>query len=326
MEYQEQKLGPDLDEINLFQYFQVIWRRKFFIIALCIIAVIATAIISYKMPPVPPVPPVYRVTATLSPGLLSRSPDVYVDSVETIQALIEGGSFNTKIMESLKLGPLYSNMQFKTTLAKNTNILSIFYDTENPAHGKMIMVELLKQLMEYYRNRTEPGKEVIDNSINMLKEKMELLKVREKNLMTRLKVGEENTNVIMKERNEMLKKSEKADAVALLLYSNTVQQNISYIDSLNAGLDENRLNQETTKEEILNLKLDKMKIEGLKIIQEPYSSTTIPVPVKLMNKKKNIAIAGVTSLFLGIFLAFFIEFIKKVKAYSDTHSESETKG
>jgi len=321
MEYQEQKLGPELDEINLLQYFQVIWRRKFFIIALCIVAVVATAIVSYRMPPVPPV---YRVTAMVSPGLISRTPDVYVDSVDTIKALIEGGSFNTKITESLKLDPSYADMNFKTTLATNTNFLSIFYDAEDPAHGKMIMVELLKQLMEYYRNRTKTGKGVIDNSINTLREKMELLKVTEKKLMTQLKVVEENNKVIMQERNEMLKKSEKDDAVALLLYSNTIQENISYIDNLNASLDANRLDQGSTKEEILNMELDKMKIEGLKIIQEPYSSTR-PVPVKL-NKKKNIAIAGVTSFFLGIFLAFFIEFIKKVKAYSDTHSESETKG
>ena len=141
----------------------------------------------------------------------------------------------------------------------------------------------------------------------------------------------------------MLKKGEKADSVALLLYSNTIQQNISYIDRLNADLDRNRLEQESTKnalsrneielknkdtelkdvdtdiqnnfEKIKNMELQKIRIEGFRIIQEPYSSIR---PVK-PNKKKNIAIAGVTSLFLGIFLVFFLEFIRKVKAYPETH-------
>jgi capsular polysaccharide biosynthesis protein len=272
----------------------------------------------------------------------------------------------------------YSGIGFKTKQARNSNSLSISYDTENPAQGKMIMGELLKQVMEYYRNRIDTGRGAIDNSISMMKnqnttnenkkmritnekkkimsnmellrEKADLLKITEKNFNTQLKGVEENTKVIMQERNEMLKKGEKVDSVALLLYSNTVQQNISYINSLNADLDRNRLEQESTKNElskaeielknkdtelkdvdteilnnldkIRNLELDKMRIEGIRVVQEPYASIK---PVK-PNKKKNIAIAGVTSLFLGIFLVFFLEFIKKVKTYPDTHSESETKG
>jgi LPS O-antigen subunit length determinant protein (WzzB/FepE family) len=93
MEYQEQKSGPDLDEINLLQYFQVIWRKKFLIIAICLIAVIAAAIISYIMPPV------YRVTASVILGWLSMTSDgkgMYVDSVENVKALIEDGVFEYK--------------------------------------------------------------------------------------------------------------------------------------------------------------------------------------------------------------------------------------
>jgi len=57
-----------------------------------------------------------------------------------------------------------------------------------------------------------------------------------------------------------------------------------------------------------------MKVEGLRIIQEPYVSSK---PVK-PKKRQNIAIAGFSSLFLGIFSAFFIEFLKKQRNRS-TH-------
>jgi len=368
MEYQEQKPGPELDEINLLQYFQVIWKRKFLIIAICVVAVIAAAIVSYKMPPV------YRVTASVAPGWISTDSagrGIFIDSAENMKSLIESGTFNTKIIDSLKLDPtLYSNMKFNTKLARNTEVFSIFYDTTYPAQGKIITGELLKQLTAYYKNRTETGREAIDNSINilkhlnesnenkkirilnekkkmmsdivLLKEKLDLLKVTEQNLSKQLKGVEENTKDIMQERNEMLKKGEKADSVALLLYSNTVQQNISYIDNLQASLQGNRLDQESTKntlarteielknkdtelkdvdadtltnlDKIRNMELDKIRIEGFKIIQEPYSSARPVGP----RKRLNIAIAGVTSLFLGIFLVFFIEFIKKAKAYPET--------
>jgi len=369
MEYQNQKLGPDTDEINLLQYFQVIYGRKFLIIAICFIAVIAAAIISYIMPPV------YRVTASVAPGWISTDTagrGIFIDSAENMKSLVESGTFNAKIIDSLKLDTtLYSNMKFNTKLARNTEAFSIFYDTTDPAQGKIILGELLKQLMAYYKNRTETGREAIDNSINilkhlnesnenkkirilnekkkimsdivLLKEKLDLLKVTEQNLSKQLKGVEENTKDIMQERNEMLKKGEKTDSVALLLYSNTVQQNISYINSLQASLQGNRLDQESTKnalsrneielknkdtelkdvdadtltnlDKIRNMELDKIRIEGFKIIQEPYSSTRPVGPRKMLN----IAIAGFTSLFLGIFLVFFIEFIKKAKASSETH-------
>ena len=188
------------------------------------------------------------------------------------------------------------------------------------------------------------------SDIELLKDKEKLLKNTEKYLMKQFTEVEENTKVIMNERSDMLKKGEKTDSVALLLYSNTVQQNISYTNTLNANLDRNRFEQESTKnalsrneielknkdtelkdvdadtltnlDKIRNMELDKIRIEGFKIIQEPYSSTRPVGP----RKRLNIAIAGFTSLFLGIFLVFFLEFIKKVKAYPDTHSESETKG
>jgi len=370
MEYPEQKPGPDLDEINLLQYFQVIWERKFLIIAICLVAVVATAIVSYRMRPV------YRVMALVSPGWIdtdAQGKAIYIDSAENIKSLIENNAFCEKIKKSLKLDPLLypHHLEFVVKLARNTEALSISYDDKNPAQGKVIMEDLLKHLMEYYRGRTDTRSAALDNSIEMtrlqnesnenrkmrivnekkkimsdmelLRDKERLLKTTEKYLTNQLKGVEENTKVIIQERNEMLKKGEKVDSVALLLYSNTVQQNISYIDRLSADLDRNRLEQESTKnalsrneielknkdteskdvdtdiqnnlEKIKNLELQKIRIEGFRIIQEPYPSIR---PVK-PNKKKNIAIAGVTSLFLGIFLVFFIEFIRKVKAYPETH-------
>jgi uncharacterized protein involved in exopolysaccharide biosynthesis len=373
MEYPEQKLGQDPDEINLMQYFEVIYKRKFLIIAIFLIAVIATAIISFRMPPV------YRVMALVSPGWIdtdSSGRAIYVDSAENIKSLIEGDAFGAKIRKALKLDPLlYPHLEFDVKLARNTEALSVSYDTKDPAEGKAIVGELLKQLTEYYSGRTDTRSKSIDTSIEILKhqnesnqnrkirivnekkkimsdmellrDKEKLLKVTEKYLTNQLKGVEENTKTIMQERSEMLKKGEKVDSVALLLYSNTVQQNISYIDRLNSDLERNRLDQESTKnalsraeielknkdteskdvdtdimtnlDKIRNLELDKVRIEGFKIIQEPVSSIR---PVK-PNKKMNIAIAGVTSIFLGIFLAFFLEFIKKAKAYTDDKDRKE---
>jgi len=391
MEETEHRTDSDSDEINLYSLFQVIWKRKSLIIVIFLISVIAAGIISYTSPSV------YRVTATVSPGWIS--PDVAgkainVDSAVNIKSLIEGGAFNIKIMGALKLDPgLYSRMEFKTKLAKNTEAVSVFYDDKDTEKGKIIMGELLKELKDYYKVRTETRSATIDNSIiimknqneiiesrkmqninskarivnqkkrilnekkrimdymELLKDKIEVLKVTGNNLMNQLKGVDENSKVIMKGRNEMLKKDEKADSVALLLYSTTIQQNISYINNLNADVQRTKLEQESTKNElskkelelkdkdtelndadtalkdldsalkdfdteilnnlarIQNLELQNKRIEGLKLIQEPYASIKPVAPRKIFN----MASAGVTALFFGIFLVFVLEFIRKAK-------------
>ena len=334
MEETEHRPDSNSDEINLYGLFQVIWKRKFLIIAIFLIAVIAAAVKSYTSPPV------YRVGAFVSPGWIytEGGKATNIDSAENIKSLIDNKAFCPKIKESLKLDPLlYANLKFSLSLVKGTDALSISYDTKDPAQGKIILGELLKQLMEYYKNRTETARATFENKtariindkkmimsdMKLLREKADLLKITQKKLVNQFTGIEENTRVIMRERNEMLKKGEKTDSVALLLYSNTIQQNLSYIDSLNAYLEKNAIEQESTKNalskaeidirnkesEIIFLDSEAKKIEGLKIIQEPY---TFPNPVG-PRKIRNMAIAGVTSLFFGIFLVFFLEFLKKAK-------------
>ena len=363
MEDTKQKPAYESDEINLWEIFLVIWKRKILIIALFLAAVITAAAISYMLPPV------FRVAATVSPGWIDTDPSgkaIYIDTAENVKSMIENGTFNQKIILSLKLDPVkYSGMQFRTKLSKNTEAVSVFFDTADTETGIAIMSELLKQITEYYKTRIGTRSSAIDISIEvlknqninnenrktrivnekrkimsdieLLKDKEKLLKTTEKYLMKQISGVEENTRVIMSERSDMLKKSGN-DSVALLLYSNTVQQNISYADSLNAQLEKNRIDQNSAQnelaragielrnkdtelidvdtdvmnnlEKINELELKKMRIEGFKILQEPYSNPNPVAP----RKTRNVAIAGFISLFLGIFLVFFIEFITKSKA------------
>jgi len=61
---------------------------------------------------------------------------------------------------------------------------------------------------------------------------------------------------------------------------------------------------------ISSIKEDLMNYKGFKII-DPASEPTVPIKP---NKKLNILIAGVLGLFVGIFVAFFLEFWQKGKS------------
>ena len=124
MEDTEQKPDHDRDEINLWQCYQVILKRKVLIIAIFLVSVVAAGVISFILPPK------YRITASIAPGWIDvdqQGKGISVDSADNIKSIIENGTCNTKIITSLKLDPvLYSKMEFKTKLSKNTETIYYF--------------------------------------------------------------------------------------------------------------------------------------------------------------------------------------------------------
>lgn len=351
------------DEITLYDYMLVLWKRKYLIIAIFVVTVISASFISLRLPRT------YRITTMMTPGLVGISSDgklAYLDSVPNILASINEEAFSYKIIEALKFDrQKYSDIKFNTSVSKSSEVISIKYDTQDIETGNKIMTELLNQLQIYYNNRTAAGigtivrtidtlknkslsienkkmmvinaKKKIMSEIEMLKDTIDLLKATEKKLDGQIKTANENTKIIMQDRDELLKKVGKTESVALLLYSNTIQQNISYIDRLNEYLDKNKIEQKTTKSElskkeivlkdkdteikdieierqnilidIRNLEIQQANVEGIKILQEPYVS---PKPVG-PHKRKIVMMAGGTALFVSIALILFIEYIRKMR-------------
>jgi len=350
------------DEIDLFELFLALKRRYKLILVVCLLSVAAAIALVYIMPPV------YRVSASLSPGWLAFTENekpIYIDSPENIQHAIKNGSFNRSIVEALGLeeDENYKDMQFNTELPRNSDIVRVSYETTEPAVGKEVVSQLIHELLKFYDERVETKKEKLDRSMHLLSnmvlkrvndqemiknEKKELLNnIRlEKNKLAILENNEEflngrvgevasNTEQIIAQRNELLKKGKEADAVALLMYSNTVQQNLSYLDRLNSQIEDNRIGQEKVKSEIeklsadLNnkdvelknkdaeindveqeiekLQIEKREIEGVRIVQPPVVSSR---PVK-PKKKVYVAASGAMSLFVGMFLALFLEWWKR---------------
>ncbi len=175
-----------------------------------------------------------------------------------------------------------------------------------------------------------------------------------------------NTESIMKQRDRLLSESGGGDPVVLLLYSNTIHQNIAYKDILNTALQTNIEGQGVQQESLETLesefgneflmmeklvakddivhefseflskydylleerpsikplfeKLEEAETEEeaadfelIRRIQEPFVSSK-PIEPK---RARMVLISVVLSLFLGIFLALIIDFIKKNKAYSN---------
>ena len=298
------------EEINLYELFQVIWKRRFLIAVICLVSTLSAGIISFVLPPV------YGISAIITPGFFEKNKEgenVYVDSPDNISVAIGSGSYDTEIIQSLKLDPeIYAGeLGFDVKRPKKSDLITINYNSEDTDLGKKILGELLNQLDQVYSEKVELKKEKLDRSIQLSKnkilnvknqkatiknqkttiknqkttiknqkarmrnsketilnekkkiskniglaeKKVGLLKETEKyQLQQRIEV-DKNTKTIMDERTSTLKDGEKKDAVALLLYSNTIQQNLGYLDRLNSQIDKNRLEQEIALNNVEMMKI-----------------------------------------------------------------------
>ena len=245
MERPEHKDDYYEDRINLYDYIQVIWRWKFIIVGIIIVSVIATLLISFT------ITPVYRVSASLSPGAIEELNKetmkvelVAVDSIDDIVAYINGGIYNPKIYNSLNLDPF--GLQFTAKKPEDAYIINVYYDTTDPAQGDVIVKELLNQIEKSYSwkitSKIDKFKEILNEIVFYIKN-INLLKNVENKMIRQIKMIDDNTESIMKQRDRLLSEGGEGDPVALLLYSNTIQQNIAYKDTLNTALQTNMENQ-----------------------------------------------------------------------------------
>jgi len=255
MEKPEYKADYYEDRINLLDYIRVIWRRKFIIVGVIIVSVIAAILISFG------ITPVYRVSAALIPGAIEvedkTGKRVQVDPIDDIVAYINGGIYNPQIFNSLNLDPF--GLQFIAERPEHAYIINVYYETVDPEQGKVIVGELLNQIEKSYSWRiAEKKNEIFDNIEEILIEmvfrinNIRLLKSTENKIKIQIKTVDENTEAIRKQRDGLLNEGGDVDKVALLLYSNTIHQNIAYKDILNTELQNNRVEQVVHQQKIEN--------------------------------------------------------------------------
>jgi len=158
------------------------------------------------------------------------------------------------------------------------------------------------------------------------------LKNRQMDLQEEMGRISKNTDVLIAQRNGFLSNQEsEKNVLSVLLHSNTIQQNIAYLNTLRDRADqiESNINdlelqiaqlqtalndlerqKRYVSEEINNLEFRKNNIQNIQILQPPTSSAD---PIK-PKKTLNVVLGAVVGLFAMLFLAFFLEYIQRHRA------------
>ena len=119
------------------------------------------------------------------------------------------------------------------------------------------------------------------------------------------------------------KRKDENNILSVLLYSNTIQQNLQLANDYKNEIKDLKLTKEIELQKISelenefqkrqaeteNLKIKKSNIQNIQIIQKPYSSKYPVKPKKMLN----VILAVFAGIFSMIFLAFLLEYIAKNK-------------
>ena len=318
------------DEIELIDLLRVIWKWKYLIMGGTLVCAIAAMVISSI------IPKIYRIEMIIRPGILSIGEDgnaKYIDTPRNIKALIDTGAFERKILENLdesNRSDIPKDLRFEVMLPNESNTLKINYDSSQIEQAIEILELLGKFLIMEYSSIVKYFQYESDSVLNVRKGEIQNIRtVKRSNQINIINIEKriheleseivfinENTAHLNKERNQFLSKGkDENNILSVILYSNTIQQNLQlandYKDenkNLMAGKEtelqkiselENQLQRQLT--EIDKLKFKKTNIQSIQIIQKPYSS---PYPIK-PNKRLNVILAATIGIFIMVILAVF---------------------
>jgi len=287
------------DEIDLVQLFQILWKHKTMIIAITSLLTIAAIGVSFMMPKV------YKVTAILEPGRDAEG-KVFVSS-QAIRENILGGAYDEQVAKQLGL-PLSDLSDIKVSVPNETDLVKISIESSKPHQAVQILRELLDDV-------TSDMQERLDIEIKKTKNSIKNAQIEDNFLLTKSHLIREQIAQIQLKMTDLERQRKKAlaspkdNAMAVLLYSNEIQDQQVYLNSLQGKMAEvlNKKNKMAAK--IDNIKLSLAGIKGSNINKEPS------IPNKPIKPKKLLIVVSVFILALigSVMLVFFSELISMVR-------------
>ncbi len=267
------------EEIDLREYINVLIKRKGIIILIFLIAIITAVIISYFA-----LSPIYQSSTVFSVAQVDGQ------TVINIPEALEIMKSNVVLDEVInRIGGLEEtakqlSSQMTTESLGGTNFIKVTVEADTPEKAKSLVENIAKVFIEQHQSEYEEKVKLIESRVNILEEHIAEF---EKNIQeiekTKKKIA----------ASEELSEAERQFQTSLLLSSSVTERELY----------------NTLTDQANSLKVSLKNCEDFKIIN--YAQLPA-VPIK-PNKKLNILIAGVLGLFVGVFVAFFLEFWQKGK-------------
>jgi len=327
------------DEIELMDYLNVLWKRKWLVIIPTFVLVVAVGVYSFFLPRV------WEVDAIIAPSKFlvqmegGRFEEIVIVNPKQIAGQINEATYDNLIVTELNLD-IREFPKLKAENLRNTNLVQVSIKENDTEKAKLILFSLFNHLKGQLDEKVDieikgidsdiKSKEIeqlgIEGEIKGNKNKLNIVKQRKKDIEREMIDVRKRIEALEKEQRLSLKRENRSESesLAMLLYSNEIHQSLRYFNTLNELLSRKKIEEENinleieNKEKIINqlentidnLNKRKGRIDYAQLIKEPTSSI-YPVSPK---KKLNVLIAGILGLMAFTMLAFFLESLEKQKA------------
>jgi LPS O-antigen subunit length determinant protein (WzzB/FepE family) len=300
----------DQHEIELMDYLKVLWRYKLWIMGVTLFSAFLAYGVSWLLPPV------YEVSTVIEPGRYGTDTFetgenrpggyiYYIDTPQNLEAKITQNSYDHRIREKIKLSP-NEKLKWKVSLEKDSYAVKTTLETTKPHQGLIALNELITAISREYSQAQEVFKNTLAQEVKRATEELKILEIRRKELEAESKRIQANTQRLIHQRDTLVANpNRKADPIALLLLTNTLQQNINYYNQILDQVTGVKKDIDNNRSEIIKLKLRQDFIIPIRIIQEPRVSPEPIKPKKILNG----AIAGILGLVMSVFGAFFSQYV-----------------
>ena len=330
------------NEFVLMDYLNILWKRKWLIVIPTLFLIIAVGIISFLLPKK------WEIDAIIVPSKFLVQTEggqfeeiVIVDSKQIV-GQINQISYNNLIATKLNLD-IRKFPKLKAENLRDTNLVRVSIKEKDIEKAKLILFSLFNHLKGQLDEKVDieikgvdsdiKSKEIeilrIKGEIKRNKNKLDIVKQRKKDIEREMNDIRKRIEALEKEQQLSLKRENRSESesLAMLLYSNEIQQSLEYHNTLNELLSSKKIEEENInieienkgkiinqlENEIDNLNERKGMVDYTQFIKEPTSSL-YPVSPK---KKLNVLIAGILGLMAFTMLTFFLESLEKHKAKSN---------
>lgn len=326
-------------ESELVDYLMILWKRKWSVILGTILIMIGTGAVSFI------IKPAYEIDAIIQPGKFfvqnqaGNFEEVVVEDPQQIADKVMHKSYDAAIVAMLSLNE-ESFPTIKAQRIKNTLLTRIWVTNRDVELSKKILDSLINLLredvdkkisieinnVEYIIKSYEIEKERRKEEIGILKKKNSIIDKRKKDIIKEIESLKDRISELEKEQLKALKKGEKSEieSLAMLLYSNEIQQSFKYYDDLNEKLSDEKIKEEDNNtdiqketaeinkldNQIANMREIKGRIDYTKTVKGPTSSLDPVYPKKGLY----VLVACIIGLIVFTFFAFLLEYIKRSKA------------
>ncbi|XOB41518.1 MAG: YveK family protein [Candidatus Nealsonbacteria bacterium] len=151
------------EEIDLMDYIKVIFKRKWLILVIFLVAVIAAGVFSYFAPKI------YKISASFEIGIIG---DKIIEEPNQVIGKINGDAYGILVRE--KLGIL-EYPEVKAENPKGTNLVITETESINPELTKNVLNEINNLIIEDHQREINLRKELLEKEIQGLQESINYL-------------------------------------------------------------------------------------------------------------------------------------------------------